>query len=141
MRAARFERLLRRHGGDLRRWPDDVRAGAERVAAQLPDHVQATWAEMRDLEAALARHRDVMPPMAPERQRATVDAALREIRGASRRCGPGVRRAEPGRVWLAGALASAAVAGLAAGFIVGPAPSFAGAPAFTLLLGGPEDLL
>ena len=47
-----FEEALDRYGADLKRWPDDLRAGAEALLASSPQ-AQALLAEAVELDAAL----------------------------------------------------------------------------------------
>jgi hypothetical protein len=49
----RFEQLLAAYGADIRRWPEDERAGAEALAAAHADDLAAALAEARALDDAL----------------------------------------------------------------------------------------
>ena len=121
-----LERGLDRHGGDLARWPEALRAAASARAERDPDFQKALAAAQR-LDALLA---DAAAP-------APADAALigRVVAGAGRRdAGDGFVPTRRLAGFAAAGLAAVFVIGFAAGLLLVPGGSEA--LDLALLLGG-----
>jgi hypothetical protein len=96
----RFEALAEAYGGDISRWPDELREEASLLATQDPDFARAVLAREARLDAALH-----------ELPRAAASADLFERIVAT---APPLRRRGGWRLWLGPAGLGAALAGVAA---------------------------
>ncbi|WP_165837084.1 hypothetical protein [Phenylobacterium hankyongense] len=114
MRKDRFEELAQAYGGDIARWPLEVRDAAALLVAEEPTFTQAVLADAGRLDVALEGW-----------ARAPASAALVDRIVAGR---PVARRRPVWRGWLApaglgAALAAACAAGVIVGAQVSPTPT------------------
>lgn len=101
MTKERFQELAEAYGGEIARWPAELREEAALLAAAEPAFARAVLAREAQLDAAL----DELP-----RAAASAELFERIVAGA-----PALRRARPAwRLWLAPAGLGAALAGIAA---------------------------
>lgn len=106
MRRETFEELAQAYGGDIVRWPANLREEAALLAAADPEFARAVLAQEAGLDAVL----DALPR--PQASAALYDRIFAEA--------PVPRRAPRWRAWLAPAGLSAVLASVAAaGLIVG----------------------
>lgn len=106
----RFADLAQIYGGDLARWPEDLREGARALLAADPSRLEALLADAARLDRLL----DLVPVQ-------TVDAAL-----LGRLIAAAPQPLSATRRWLAGVgaalgLGAAALAGVAVGVMIGQA--------------------
>ncbi len=127
-----FIRLLDTFGADFRRWPEDQRAAAQALR-DASSVAREKWEAAQRLDALFSLDRARQPDAV--RVAAITNAALRRIRN----------QPEQGFDWrwllsrpLGAAMATTVLAGLAAGFLLGPdlqPLQERGVPAVVLLLG------